>query len=107
MQWNHEKKLPRIIPRPLHPRQSPWFIFLVLGVVYIVSYQFLPVLQSPEAGSINLTSMSLRVLYLLQAVVYPLAWIGRELSIESAPVIVWSGTAVMPRSNTVAVEPVL
>ncbi|KAA3663738.1 MAG: hypothetical protein DWQ04_09270, partial [Chloroflexi bacterium] len=58
-------------------------------------YQFLPILQSPDAGSINLNSMSLRILYLLQAATYPLAWVGRELSIERAPVIVWSGTAVI------------
>ncbi len=95
VQWNRQKKLPRFAISSLYPHQSPWFIFLLLGVVYLIGYQFLPIIQSPDAGSINLNSLTLRVLYLLQAVVYPLAWLGRKLSIESAPVIVWGGTAVL------------
>ena len=95
VQWNHEKTLPRIKLKTLNPRQSPWFIFLLLGVIYLIGYQFLPVLESPDAGNINLNNLNLRLLYLLQGVVYPLAWLGRRVGIESAPPIIWTGTAVI------------
>ena len=94
-QWNLEKKLPRITPAALQPRKSPWLVFLALGVVYLVGYQFLPITRSPDAGNLTLNSLNLRVLYLLQAVVYPLAWLAKKLPIDNAPLIVWGGTAVI------------
>jgi hypothetical protein len=95
VQWNREKNLPKIAIGSLHLRQSPWFIFLVLGALYLIGYQFLPILESPDAGSINLNSLNLRFLYLLQGAIYPLAWLGKWLGIDSAPPIIWVGTAVI------------
>ncbi|MCA9932231.1 MAG: hypothetical protein KC419_27290, partial [Anaerolineales bacterium] len=63
VQWQHDKKLPRIALSSLHPGRAPWLIFLLLGVLYLIGYQFLPITRPPDAGQLNFNSLGLRVLY--------------------------------------------
>jgi hypothetical protein len=95
VQWNEERKWPAFSRKTGSPRTSPWLIFLLIGAIYLVGYQFLPLTRPPDAGSLNLESLWLRALYLLQAIIYPVAWLGNRLPLDAAPLIIVSGTAVL------------
>ena len=58
--------------------RAPFLIFIALGGLYIVIYQFLPTGGGPLAET-GTTALWPKVLYLLQTAVYPLAWFARLL----------------------------
>lgn len=95
LQWNNDKALPDLRPSSLHPRCAPWLIFLLLGVAYLVGYQFLPISRAPQAGLVVGGGLWPKVLYLLQAAVFPLAWLGNKIPDLSAGAIVGGATAVL------------
>ncbi len=57
-----------------NPKSHPWLIFLALGALYAISYQFLPISRAPQAGVDEMGGLWLRLLYLLQSGAYPFAW---------------------------------
>ena len=74
-----ERRLPISNPQsPISNLRAPFLIFILLGGVYIVLYQFLPVGGGPLAQT-GTTALWPKVLYLLQTAVYPFAWLNRLL----------------------------
>jgi len=51
----------------------PWFIFLILGFLYFVGYQFLPLSRAPQASFAG-GDLWYKALYVLQAAAYPVTW---------------------------------
>ncbi len=92
--WNHQGKLPDFQRRNSLNRLRqipPWFIFLILGVIYTIGYQFLPIETGlQESGEIG-GSLWLKSLYLLQAMGFPLTWFAHKLPNLGASFIVLSG----------------
>jgi hypothetical protein len=71
----------------------PWFIFLVLGGLYAIVYQFLPISPAvPGAGAGG--SPGLKLLYLLQSAAHPFAWLSHLLPGLNAATVVLGGFAV-------------
>jgi hypothetical protein len=80
--WNCKGKIPRLrFPRAgLNLRHvPPWFILLLLGALYALLYQFLPISRGPQAAAEEDAGLWLRVLYVLQAAAFPLAWFAHML----------------------------
>lgn len=88
VQWTRPGRAPQLSLRELDPRRSPWLIFVLLGVVYFVVYQYLPISRAPQAEEASTAALQLRALYLLQAAVYPLAWLGKRVGVDSAVAII-------------------
>jgi len=83
VQWNDEGHLPNLdLKMPGRTVGSlfkqPWFIFLLLGALYAVFYQFLPLSRAPQASFAG-GALWFKFLYVLQAAAYPLAWFGKLL----------------------------
>ena len=71
----------------------PWLLFLILGGLYAVVYQLLPLSRTlPGAGSDG--GLWLKTLYLLQAAAYPLTWFAHRLPDTHATAMVLGGMAV-------------
>ncbi len=88
---------------------SPYLLFLLAGATYIVLYQFFPLAVPPQPAINNLPE--LKLLYLGQALVYPLAWLGARLLPDNAPLIIvmsllatiiWTGLAARQAENRLA-----
>lgn len=94
LQWTKPGGAPRLSRRELDPRRSPWLVFLALGVLYLIVYQFLPISRAPQAGDASAAALQFRALYLLQAAVYPLAWLGKAAGGVSAASIIVVSTAL-------------
>ncbi|MCL4262869.1 MAG: hypothetical protein KJ069_06625 [Anaerolineae bacterium] len=86
--------------RVWHWRRSPYLFFLFAAAIYTLLYQFLPLAPSPHTAN-DLPMLTL--LYLGQALVYPLAWLGARLLPDAAPLIItlsllvciiWTGLVV-------------
>ncbi len=69
-------------------------IFLLLGVVYAVGYQFLPISAAPQGADGGGGSLWLRLLYLLQAAAYPFTWLAHLLPDVPAQPLILGSTAV-------------
>jgi hypothetical protein len=81
--WNDKGRLPQLTLS--HPGRTlraisnqPWFYYLLFGAIYIVAYQFLPLSRAPQA-TFSAGAAWLKLLYIVQAAVYPLAWFGHYL----------------------------
>jgi len=81
--WNDKGRVPRLTLS--HPGRSfraitnqPWFYYLSFGAIYIVAYQFLPLSRAPQA-TFSAGAAWLKLLYIVQAAIYPLAWFGHYL----------------------------
>ncbi len=88
VQWNDEGRLPQLTfsepGRSLRAlARQPWLYYLAFGLIYIVAYQFLPLSRAPQA-SFSAGAAWLKLLYVLQAAVYPIAWFGHFLPQTSA-----------------------
>ncbi len=84
-----------VVRRPLSAalRYHPWLLFLILGGLYAVVYQFLPLSRTlPGAGSDG--GLWPKTLYLLQAAAYPLTWFAHRLPDARADALVLGGMAV-------------
>lgn len=68
-----------------HWRRSPYLFFLFAAAIYTLLYQFLPLAPSPHTAN---DTPVLTLLYLGQALVYPLAWLGARLLPDAAPFII-------------------
>ncbi len=80
VQWVDERRLPLPAGRSLAPYvRQPWLIFTALGVLYLIGYQFLPLSRAPQAGFGGAEGWWAKLLYLWQALIYPVAWIGSYL----------------------------
>ncbi|GAB4263620.1 MAG: hypothetical protein Kow0080_02140 [Candidatus Promineifilaceae bacterium] len=83
-------------PTPLTDWQSwlrrlrPAFIFLALGALYAVVYQFLPITRAPQAGGDSMGGLVAKVLYVIQAAVYPLAWFGQFVPDGWKTAVLWA-----------------
>lgn len=75
-------------------RLRPAFIFLALGALYAVVYQFLPITRAPQAGGDSVDGLVAKVLYVVQAAVYPLAWFGQFVPDGWKTAVVWTGGLV-------------
>ncbi len=74
-------------------RYHPWLLFLILGGLYAVTYQLLPLSRTlPGAGSDG--GLWPKTLYLLQAAAYPLTWFAHRLPDARADALVLGGMAV-------------
>lgn len=73
---------------------QPWMVFLLLGILYAVGYQFLPISRGPQAAAESGVDLWMTTLYLLQAGAYPLTWFAHVLPNVSADAIVLGGTAI-------------
>ncbi len=69
--------------------RQPWVIFLAVGFIYIVVFQFLPLTRTPQASFASVEVQS-KALYILQSAAYPLTWFHRFLpdNFNSAIVLV-------------------
>jgi hypothetical protein len=102
--WQLDGRLPdlRSGRHFLSAQRRPWLVFTGAGLVYFVVYQFLPLSRAPQADFGGGT-LGYKLLYVLQAVGYPVSWIGSRspLATAVAPVLfglgvtlaltVWSG----------------
>ena len=82
-------------------RRHPYILFLAAGVLYVALYQFLPIDAGPpppETGG-GQTAVSL---YLLQSMVYPVAWFAHLVPDVAAHIILLSGLAMMAALTWVA-----
>lgn len=71
----------------------PWIVFLVLGGLYALGYQFLPISRElPGAGAGN--TPWLKLLYLLQSAAHPFTWFGHLLPGLGAVTVVLGGFAI-------------
>jgi hypothetical protein len=86
VQWNEDGQLPKPGRSNNLPRQ-PWLIFLAVGLVYLIVYQFLPISRAPQAV-FNGGALWSKFLYLIQALTYPLAWFGSLSPNISAAIVV-------------------
>lgn len=73
---------------------AKWFVFSVLGVLYFVGYQFLPLSRAPQADVVG-GAVWAKVLYLLQGISFPLAWLGQFVPDGAKTAVVWLGVAVV------------
>jgi hypothetical protein len=87
--WNYPARFPRL--RTL--KSNPWFVFLVLGGLYALIYQALPLSRTPQ-GAGGGVALWPKVLYLLQAATYPYSWLAHLLPEVKAATIVLGGLAV-------------
>ncbi|MFQ5421819.1 MAG: hypothetical protein ACE5EY_15820 [Anaerolineae bacterium] len=55
-------------------RRHPWLMFLALGGLYAILYQFLPISRAPQGGADAMGGLWVRLLYVLQSGSYPFAW---------------------------------
>ena len=88
LQWTQRENRPKSWAEFLQVWKQPWFYFTVAGLIYLGIYQFLPISQDPQAESVATGTVQVRVLYLLQAAVYPLAWLGNWVGLNTA-VTLW------------------
>lgn len=75
--WNEVGGLPglRLWPPRLDWR-APWLWLLLLGLVYFVLYQWLPIERAPQTGGGEL-DLPLSGLFLVQGLVFPVAWLAQ------------------------------
>jgi hypothetical protein len=95
--WNYYGEFPTIrlsFPAFRFQRIPPWFYFLVLGALYAIGYQFLPISRAPQAVTANDGGWWLRTLYVLQAAAYPLTWFAHRLPDLGSSLLVLSSTAI-------------
>lgn len=92
VQWNREGKLWR--PNRRRGWLQPWMLFLLLGILYAVGYQFLPISRGPQAAAESGGDFWLAALYLLQAGAYPLTWFAHVFADLSADTVVVGGAAI-------------
>ncbi|MDX1615798.1 MAG: hypothetical protein R3300_15905, partial [Candidatus Promineifilaceae bacterium] len=79
--WNETGRLPG---RSWRAWRRPWLLFTLLGGVYLVGYQFLPLTRAPQA-EFEAGALSLKGLYVLQTAAYPVAWlVGRVPGLSGA-----------------------
>ena len=97
VQWNDQRQdaaavIGRIrerIPRIMR-ENSPWFVFFLLGGLYAIIYQFLPV-SHYLAGAGTDGGPWLKALYLMQSAAYPITWFNKLLPDIGAVTVVLSG----------------
>ncbi|MCP4426577.1 MAG: hypothetical protein GY803_18955, partial [Chloroflexi bacterium] len=76
-------------------RSHPWLLFLLVDIVYVIGYQFLPISIGPsEAITANEGGLWVRAQYMLQAGAYPFTWTAHLLPNMTAKTIILGGTAV-------------
>lgn len=63
----------------------PAFVFIGLGMVYLMAYQFLPLTRAPESG--EAIAAWPKLLYLGQAAAYPFVWWAHRLPALSATLL--------------------
>lgn len=81
-------------PKSVFRNLPPSLVFLALGAVYAVSYQFLPISRAPQAAGGASENAWLRGLYLLQAAAYPLTWFAHKLPQIGANSLVWGAALI-------------
>lgn len=64
--------------RPFSLASQPWILFVLLGLVYLVGYQFLPLSRAPQA-TFGGGGFWFKILYVVQAAVHPFARFVRLL----------------------------
>ncbi len=74
--------------------RSPYLIFIAMGIIYIIIYQFLPRGSGPSLAD-GSNELWPKLLYLLQSAVYPLAWFAHLLPNISAGVIIIGGILIL------------
>lgn len=74
--------------------RQPWLVFLLLGGLYAVAYQFLPISIGPQGSEVSGGGLQLRILYLLQAAAYPFSWLAHLLPHVTPQPLVLGATAV-------------
>ena len=80
VEWNDQEHRPsfefRQIGRSLlNIINRPWFIFLLLGLLYTFSYQFLDLSRAPQPA-LTATDLWFKFLYVAQVAAYPFTWFG-------------------------------
>lgn len=85
VQWTREGRLPAVKLGNLAPSRSPWVLFLLMGIFYLAIYQLFPISRAPQASPLTAGSLTIRLLYLAQAAVYPLAALFNWLISAPAP----------------------
>jgi hypothetical protein len=88
VQWNAAAELPWRSPpgtkrRPFSLSSQPWILFVLLGVIYLVGYQFLPLSRAPQA-TFGGGGFWFKILYVVQAAAYPFARMTRFLTDDLA-----------------------
>lgn len=72
----------------------PAVTLTIIGIAYVIVYQFLPISRAPQAEAVA-SSIEPKLLYLLQAVAYPLTWFGHRLPHVSARILVVAAFALV------------
>lgn len=90
VQWTQPAHKPRLSWQTIDPRRAPWVYYLLAGILYLIVYQFLPISRAPQAEAVTAVSYQFRALYLLQAAVYPLAWVGQKMGLTAVFIILLS-----------------
>jgi hypothetical protein len=68
-------------------RKAPFLLFVLVGGLFIIGYQFLPLGASPQVDAGDNEPL-LKLLYLMQSVSYPLSWFAHQLPDLSALTII-------------------
>ena len=98
-QWAYTGRWP--LPRPGawgRLWRVPWFVFSLLGGVYLVVYQFLPLSRAPQAAAVGAdfwAAWGAKLLYLLQVAAYPLTWLARFLPPTWGTAVILLGIVVL------------
>ncbi len=66
-------------------------VYVGLGVAYVVAYQFLPISRAPQVDAAA-GDLWMKVLYVMQGVSQPLAWLGRFTSFSAETIILTAFT---------------
>jgi len=82
-EWVADGRFPLRAGKPLRDYlRAPWFIFSLLGAIYLVGYQFLPLSRAPQAD-VGGGAWPAKALYLFQALAYGFVWPARFLPAEA------------------------
>jgi hypothetical protein len=96
LHWHERGRLPELkLSRQWFQlrRVPPWLVFVLLGGVYFVVYQFLPITRGPQASGEE-GGYWLRIFYLLQAAAYPLTWFAHLVPQLDAKSVISIGLGV-------------
>lgn len=95
--WNARGRMPRFFTSALsgNLRRPPtWFFFVLIGALYAVAYQLLPLASVLPGASQADESLWIRTLYLLQAAAYPFTWFAHLLPDVDAASLVLASAAM-------------
>lgn len=96
VEWNDRQRSRDTQQREAAGRflRRPWLWLTILGGLYAIGYQWLPIERVPQGISSN-NALWPKALYLLQAAAYPLTWLAHWLPRVGAETLILAAAGVM------------